>query len=271
MPYTSTRMPPAIGSLFRCGELKLISAPPALLFDTNAEFLHVVTVNAEIFVLAHENQRLRSILESTVNTVDGRILQAICRLLYPRNEIALLRGSDFIYDLAGWCEENGERLFLLGSSNESNAEAVATLKKLYPHLAVAGHGPAFAESPFEESCRKNILDRVAGWRTRHLVVCFGPPRQEFWIHENAAALGASGVKRAYGLGGTIDFVSGFRRRAPRWMQTTGTEWLFRLLCEPRTRFRRTLVQFKMPFYATKTHRRTTPLIDCFLNTNTFPH
>jgi N-acetylglucosaminyldiphosphoundecaprenol N-acetyl-beta-D-mannosaminyltransferase len=252
---------------FRCGELKMISAPVENLFAANGEFHHVVTVNAEIFVLAHENQRLKCLLENTMNTVDGRILQVICRLMYPANGIHLLRGSDFIYDLAAWCQENRERLFLLGSSAESNARAVAVLKKFHPRLEVDGFGPPLAESPFGEPCRQKILDRIARWRPRHLVVCFGPPKQEFWISENAAELAAVGVRRAYGLGGTIDFVSGFRRRAPRWLQTIGAEWLFRLLCEPRARFRRTLIQFKMPFYAAKTDRMIVPLTDFSPNTD----
>jgi N-acetylglucosaminyldiphosphoundecaprenol N-acetyl-beta-D-mannosaminyltransferase len=35
------------------------------------------------------------------------------------------------------------------------------------------------------------------------------------------------------VGAAFDFHSGRRRRAPLWMQRTGTEWLFRLLREPR--------------------------------------
>jgi N-acetylglucosaminyldiphosphoundecaprenol N-acetyl-beta-D-mannosaminyltransferase len=252
---------------FHCGELKMISAPVEKLFAANGKFLHVVTVNAEIFVLAHENQRLKFLLESTVNTVDGRILQAICRFMYPSNWINLLRGADFIYDLAAWCQHSGERLFLLGSSVESNSEAVAALRKFCPGLEVDGFGPPFTESPFKEPSRRAILKRIAQWRPRHLVVCFGPPKQEFWISENAPELSEAGVECAYGLGGTIDFVSGYRRRAPRWVQTIGAEWFFRLLCEPRARFQRTLMQFRMPFYAARTKRRIVPLADFSQETN----
>jgi exopolysaccharide biosynthesis WecB/TagA/CpsF family protein len=35
------------------------------------------------------------------------------------------------------------------------------------------------------------------------------------------------------MGASIDFAAGRVRRAPRWMQRTGLEWLFRLLLEPR--------------------------------------
>ena len=232
----------------------MVSAPAEWLFRTDGEFSHVVTVNAEIFVMAHENPRLQNLLTTTLNTIDGRVLRFICMLLYPRERITLLKGSDFIYDLASWCQRTQEKLFLLGSSANSNAEAVVKLRSCYPGLQVDGFGPPLVESPFQESCRKAILQRIQVHRPHHLIVCFGPPKQEFWINENSAELTACGVKRAYGLGGTIDFVSGFRRRAPRWLDVIGGEWLFRWLCEPRVRFHRTLIQFKMPIYAAKTVR-----------------
>ena len=36
-----------------------------------------------------------------------------------------------------------------------------------------------------------------------------------------------------GVGAAFDFHSGRLRQAPRWMQRTGLEWLYRLGCEPR--------------------------------------
>jgi N-acetylglucosaminyldiphosphoundecaprenol N-acetyl-beta-D-mannosaminyltransferase len=41
-----------------------------------------------------------------------------------------------------------------------------------------------------------------------------------------------------GVGGAIDVIAGETRRAPRWMQVTGLEWLYRLLQEPRRLLRR---------------------------------
>ena len=104
-----------------------------------------------------------------------------------------------------------------------------------------------------------ILERIEKHRPHHLGVCFGPGKQEFWIEENAERLSQLGVRCAYGLGGTIDFLSGSLLRAPQWVQLAGAEWLFRFICEPRRRFRRTLIQFKMPLYAAKTARKIEPL------------
>ncbi len=45
-----------------------------------------------------------------------------------------------------------------------------------------------------------------------------------------------------GVGAAFDFHSGRVPQAPRWMQRTGLEWLFRLSTEPRRLWRRYLIQ-----------------------------
>jgi N-acetylglucosaminyldiphosphoundecaprenol N-acetyl-beta-D-mannosaminyltransferase len=41
-----------------------------------------------------------------------------------------------------------------------------------------------------------------------------------------------------GVGAAFDMNSGRTKQAPRWMQHSGLEWLFRLLQEPRRLFKR---------------------------------
>ena len=47
-----------------------------------------------------------------------------------------------------------------------------------------------------------------------------------------------GVPVSMGVGATVDFLAGHMKRAPVWMQRSGTEWIFRLCQEPRRLFRR---------------------------------
>lgn len=44
-------------------------------------------------------------------------------------------------------------------------------------------------------------------------------------------------------GGSFELLAGQKRRAPRWMQRLGGEWLFRLCVEPRRLWRRYLVEY----------------------------
>ena len=43
-----------------------------------------------------------------------------------------------------------------------------------------------------------------------------------------------------GVGAAFDFHAGLKRQAPRWMQRSGLEWVFRLVTEPRRLWRRYL-------------------------------
>ena len=45
----------------------------------------------------------------------------------------------------------------------------------------------------------------------------------------------------FGVGAAFDFHAGRVRQAPRWIQRSGFEWLYRMCCEPRRLARRYLV------------------------------
>jgi len=64
-------------------------------------------------------------------------------------------------------------------------------------------------------------------------VAFGCPKAEKWMAMHYRDLGVPVVA---GIGATIDFLAGRVKRAPRWMQRAGMEWIFRLACEPRRLF-----------------------------------
>ena len=249
--------PPAQAPLvLRCGRLRLYSLPPAELFRVPSSSLkHVVTVNAEIFTCAHRDPEMEAILAQTLNTIDGRVLQWFCRGLYPGWKIQRQPGSDFIYSLAEHCRTYSERLFLLGASCASNRRAGAALRTNYPGLQVAGYSPPMCSDIHDREWNREIVCAIGRFRPTHLAVCFGPVKQELWIASNAESLFRMGVRCAYGLGGTLDFVGRTKPRAPKWVQSAGAEWLFRLLCEPRRRFLRTLAMFRMPYYAIRTRRR----------------
>ena len=52
-------------------------------------------------------------------------------------------------------------------------------------------------------------------------------------HKGGMALVPRNAGAPVKAGDTIDFLAGEKRRAPRWMQKAGLEWLFRCLSEPR--------------------------------------
>jgi N-acetylglucosaminyldiphosphoundecaprenol N-acetyl-beta-D-mannosaminyltransferase len=67
----------------------------------------------------------------------------------------------------------------------------------------------------------------------------GVPKQEVWLHENRMAL--STVKVALAGGAILDFTANKFPRAPKFMQKTGLEWIYRLYREPRRLAKRYIV------------------------------
>src|SRR5262249_23638049 len=63
------------------------------------------------------------------------------------------------------------------------------------------------------------------------------PKQERWMARFVERLP---VPVLVGIGAAFDMHAGITKQAPRWMQRTGLEWLFRLATEPRRLWPRSL-------------------------------
>jgi N-acetylglucosaminyldiphosphoundecaprenol N-acetyl-beta-D-mannosaminyltransferase len=128
--------------------------------------------------------------------------------------------------------QRGLRVFLLGAQ-PGVAEATSDiLCARYPGLIIAGTY-AGSPAPAEDDALVALVNKAT---PDILFVAYGAPQQDLWIARNRERLN-TGV--AVGVGGAFDFISGRRRRAPRWVQRIGMEWLFRLYKEP-WRWRRML-------------------------------
>src|SRR5205807_3212753 len=131
------------------------------------------------------------------------------------------------------------RLFFLGATPESAAAVVIRMEAAYPGLVIAGHySPPF--NKLLEMDHEEIRRRIQDAAPDLLLVSFGCPKQEKWVAMHYRSLG---VPVTAGVGATIDFLAGQVRRAPVWMQRSGTEWMFRLAQEPRRLFRRYVTDF----------------------------
>jgi N-acetylglucosaminyldiphosphoundecaprenol N-acetyl-beta-D-mannosaminyltransferase len=99
----------------------------------------------------------------------------------------------------------------------------------FPGLQVAGtFTPPFRPlSPAEAAA---LRAEVARTRPDIIWVGLGTPKQEHFMAEYAPTLDAGLL---IGVGAAFDFHSGRVRQAPRWIQRSGFEWLFRLGTEPR--------------------------------------
>lgn len=144
-------------------------------------------------------------------------------------------GSDLMPALATVAALERLPIFVLGGDVGEAEQCAARLAEQNPGLVVAGvRYPPFGFDADEAECR-SIVEQINASGARLIFVGVGSPKQERWI-----ARWQPSVQRGVllGIGMAIAFSAGTRRRAPRKMQVTGTEWLFRLLQEPRRLARR---------------------------------
>jgi N-acetylglucosaminyldiphosphoundecaprenol N-acetyl-beta-D-mannosaminyltransferase len=147
-------------------------------------------------------------------------------------------GVDLFKALCGRAAKSGLRVYLLGGQPGSAELAARKLQAAYPNLIVAGtYCPAWG---FEKDSEQlDAIARVIREAKPHILfVGLGAPKQENWIYEHGLKLG---VPVCMGIGGSFEMVGGITRRAPRWMQQLGLEWLFRLVVEPRRLWKRYLI------------------------------
>ncbi len=191
-------------------------------------FLQVCTVNLDFLVNARHDAATRAVLSASgLNLPDGAPVGWLVRLA-GRGGVHRVAGADLVPALASRAADERLRLFLLGGEGGVAQRAATALIRENPGLLIAGvYEPPRA--PLGQMDDAGILERVARARADVLLVAFGHPKQERWIHDHADALP---VPVAIGVGCTFDLLAGRRTRAPRWMQDHGLEWLYRAAHEP---------------------------------------
>ncbi len=185
----------------------------------------IATVNVEFIMAARRDVTFRHVLaEASLCVPDSvGVVWAARRQGHPlRQRVA---GVDLVEKIAARAAERGWRVYFLGAAPGVAEAAARVLATRYPGLKVAG---CYAGSP-----RPAEEDEIVGWvqaaQPDVLFVAYGAPRQDLWIARNQARIG---VPVAMGVGGSFDFIAGVARRAPRWMQRLGLEWLHRLIKQP---------------------------------------
>ncbi len=200
----------------------------------------LATVNLDFLRLASETPELAEALRAgDHNFADGWPLLTLASL--RGDELPeRVTGSDLTPRVFEWASELGFRVGLVGASEETRRALEPVLRARYGS-AVAGHWtPDYRGRPLRdpELCRA-IREAGAGV----LLVALGCPRQEVWIRDN---LDETGARAAMGVGGSLDFLAGTQRRAPRLVQRLRAEWLYRALSDPRRlagRYARDLLYF----------------------------
>jgi len=172
----------------------------------------------------------------TVITCDSQILTLAARLLgTPLKE--RVSGSDYFPRFyVRYKDDPSVTIFICGGA--PGVAEVARRKinaKVGREMVVGSCAPSLHYDRRPEEIEQ-LIDQINQSAATVLVVGLGGGRQEKFIFRYRDRL--PGVRLFLPLGGTIDYEAETLRRPPTWITDAGLEWLYRVLHQPRQRWRR---------------------------------
>ncbi len=170
---------------------------------------------------------------SGMTTPDGMPL-VWCGRLAGVPTMSRVYGPDLMLEVCKASVEPGWRHFFYGAGPGIAETLAVRLEARFPGLVVAGtHSPPYRDLAEDEARATAEMINQSG--ADIVWVGLSTPKQERWMSRFRPLLGAPVV---IGVGAAFDIHAGNLRQAPRWMQRSGLEWLFRLAVEPRRLWRR---------------------------------
>jgi N-acetylglucosaminyldiphosphoundecaprenol N-acetyl-beta-D-mannosaminyltransferase len=197
---------------------------------------YVCLANVHMLMEARDDPEFRKIVDAAdLVAPDGMPLVWMLRSKGRRSQPRVY-GPTLMLRLVESAARLGVKIGLYGSMPGVLEALKLRLARTNPGLDLAfSHSPPIGDSTPDEDAR--ICSEILASGVRLLFVGLGCPRQEKWMaaHRDKLPLVMLGV------GAAFDFHAGAKPQAPRWMQSLGLEWFFRLIHEPFRLWRRYLV------------------------------
>jgi exopolysaccharide biosynthesis WecB/TagA/CpsF family protein len=199
-------------------------------------YAYAVTPNVDHLIRFYDDAAFRELYRTAgFVLLDSRFLAYLLRIVAGLR-LPTSPGSDVTARLFNEVLKPDDKVVVIGGT-EQQAQILAQqfglqgLRHLNPPMGFI-HDPAAVEECL------HFIENQSPFRFCLLAV--GCPQQEVL----AKALLSRGRARGLALcvGASINFLTGSERRAPKWMQNSGFEWLYRLLNDPGRLARRYLVR-----------------------------
>ncbi|WP_420809920.1 WecB/TagA/CpsF family glycosyltransferase [Gloeothece citriformis] len=198
----------------------------------NKQGTHVVTLNAEMAMLAQEDPTVAGIIQKADLVIpDGAGI--ILYLRWRGQKQKRCPGIELAQSLLLKIEHLREPcpVAFYGGKPGIAEQAANRWQEKIPGLSImTNHGY------LNEQEQQQWLQTLQQKQPKLILVGLGVPRQEFWIQQHRYLCPDS---IWIGVGGSFDIWSGAKTRAPGWLRDNNLEWLYRLYQEP-WRWRRML-------------------------------
>lgn len=197
---------------------------------------YICVSNVHTTVMSYENEEYRKIQNSAAMVLpDGAPLSSYSRKRGFK-DARRVTGPDLMLELFKISPKKGYRHFFYGSTQETLDRMRTVIQRDYPDMEIVGmYSPPFRKMTKEED--ETAICMINEAKPDFIWIGLGAPKQEEWMHEHQGKV--NGVM--LGVGAGFDYLAGYIKRAPMWMQKTSMEWFYRLLQDPMRLWKRYIV------------------------------
>lgn len=186
---------------------------------------HIITVNPEIAIQIQEDLELKKIsLEADLITPDGVGIVMASKL--KRNPIPeRVTGFDLLLESLKLGNKKGWSFYFLGSEESVNKGMAEYVNINYPNVKIAGRHHGF----FNKQEEVQIIEEIECSKPDILIVALGSPLADKWIYNYKNKLPS---KVTFGVGGSLDVITGKVKCTPEIWKRLKLEWLHRRIITP---------------------------------------
>mgnify|MGYP004473336511 CR=1 FL=1 len=191
----------------------------------NNEKKFIVTANPETLTMAGTDKVVsKMLLDKNISIVpDGIAIVKACNMLnIPVAE--RIAGVDIAEYLLKEANIQKKSLYLFGAKKEVINALANKVKNEYQNIKLLGYSDGYV------SDRDKVMKEIIKLKPDVCLVALGIPHQEKLIYKYLDEFD-KGI--FVGVGGSFDVLSGSKKRAPKFFIKTNTEWLYRIISEPK--------------------------------------
>lgn len=187
--------------------------------------LFIITANPEIIMHSQKDDVIMQMLndENTSIVPDGIAVVKAANMV--ENKVTeRITGVDIAEKLLEYSNDLNKKVYLLGAKQE----VIDAMKKIislkYPNIILLGATNGYVKD------KDAVMKKIKKLEPDVIMLALGVPAQEKLIYKYLNEF-KKGI--FIGVGGSFDVISGMKKRAPKFFIKTNTEWLYRIICEPK--------------------------------------
>lgn len=185
----------------------------------------IITVNPETLMLSKTDTKIKEMLKNEYASLvpDGiAIIKAGATLGIKIKE--RITGVDLVDKLLEESNNNCYSIYLFGSKEDVISKMAKKIEEKYPNIKLLGYTNGYVENKDE------IMTNISKLKPDIVIVALGIPHQEKLIYKHLSKF-KKGI--FIGVGGSLDVLSGSKKRAPKLFIKLNLEWLYRIIREPK--------------------------------------